>query len=162
MQKLSETNRNQTADALPRTADADITITSTPYIMYEQFTLDDNFRTYLKGVMLSEHVLRTGIKPTPYQKFFELDSGTESRVVNFQAANKQFSFLSISLVYEKSDQHRSIYDSYNIQLESTKIKWIKLKNVSNTYSLINSVKFDTSDAHDKYLLYTQFVAWYCK
>ena len=58
--------------------------------------------------MLSEHVLRTGIKPTPYQKSFELVSGTESRVVNFQAANKQFSFLAISLVYEKSDQHRSI------------------------------------------------------
>ena len=41
MQKLFETNRNQTADALPRTVNAD---TSAPYIMYEQFKLDNNFR----------------------------------------------------------------------------------------------------------------------
>ena len=67
MQKLFETNKNQTTDALPRTVDADIVFTSAPYTMYEQFKLVDNFRTYLEGVMLSEHVLRTGIKPTPYQ-----------------------------------------------------------------------------------------------
>ena len=159
MQKLFETNRNQTADALPRTVDADIFITSAPYIMYKQFKLDNHFRTYLEGVMLSEHVLRTGIKPTPYQKSFELVSGTESRVVNFQAVNKQFSFLAISLVYYKSDQHRSTYDSYNVVLASPKIKSTELENTSNTYSSFNSVKFDTSDVHDKYLLYTQFVAW---
>ena len=45
---------------------------------------------------------------------------------------------------------------------STKINKIKLENASNTYSSFNSVKFDTSDAHDKYLLYTQFAALYCK
>ena len=162
MQKLFGTNRNQTADFLHRTVDADVIITSAPSIMYEQFKLDDNFRTYLEGVMLSEHVLRTGIKPTPYQKSFELVTVTESRVVNFQAANKQFSFLSISFVYDKSDQHRSIYDRYNAELASTIMKSIKLENASNTYSSFKSVKFDTSDAHDKYLLYTQFIAWHCK
>ena len=161
MQKLFETNVNKTADTLPRTVDAYIVFTSAPYIIYEQFKLDHNYRAYLEGVTLSEHVLRTGIKLTPYQKSFELINGTEPIAVNFQAANKQFSFLTISLVYDKSDQHRSIYDSYNFELASTKIKSIKLENVSNTYSLFNSVKFDTSDAHNKYLLYTQFVAWYC-
>ena len=157
MQKSFETNKNQTADALPRTVAAYIAHTSAPYIMYEQFKLDDNFRTYLKGAMLSEDVLRTGIKPTPYQKSFEIVSSTESRVVNFQTANKQFSFLTISLVYDKSDQHKSIYDSNNVELANTKIKSIKLENASNTYSSFNSVKFDTSDAHDEYLLSTQ---WY--
>ena len=39
---------------------------------------------------------------------------------------------------------------------------IALENASNTYILFNSVKFDTGDAHDKYLLYTQFIVWYCK
>ena len=61
-----------------------------------------------------------------------------------------------------SDQHRSIYDSYNAELGSTKTKSKKLENVSNTYSSFNNVKFDASDSHDTYLLYTQFVAWYCK
>ena len=126
--------------------------------MYEQLKLDDNYRTYLEGVVLSERVLRTAIKPTPYQKSFELLVGTESRVVNFQAANKQFAFLTILLVHDRSDQHRSAYDSYNKELASTKIKSVLLENVSNTYSSFNTVKFDMSDAHDKYLLYMQFVA----
>ena len=43
MQKLFQTNRNQTADALPRTVDADIVINSVPYIMYKQFKLDDKY-----------------------------------------------------------------------------------------------------------------------
>ena len=113
MQKWFETNSDQAADDLPRIVYADIVFTSAPYIKYGQLKMDDSFRTYLEGVMLSEHMLRTGIKPTPHQKSFELISGTESRVVDFQAANKQFSFLVISLVYDKSDQHRSIYDSNN-------------------------------------------------
>ena len=34
--------------------------------------------------------------------------------------------------------------------------------MSNTYISLNSAKIDTSDAHDRYLLYTQFAACYCK
>lgn len=30
--------------------------------------------------MISEHVLKTEIKPTPYRKSFELVTGTQSRV----------------------------------------------------------------------------------
>ena len=53
--------------------------------MYEQFKLDDNFRTYLEGVLLSEHVLRAGIRAIPYQMSFELVAGTESQVIEFKA-----------------------------------------------------------------------------
>ena len=42
------------------------------------------------------------------------------------------------------------------------IKSIELENSLNTYSSFNSIKFDASDAHDKFLLSLQFVAWYCK
>ena len=130
--------------------------------MYEQLKLDDKYRTYLEGVMLSEFVLWTGIKPTPYQKPFELIAGTTSGVTNFHSTNKQFFSITISLVYDRSNQHRSVYDSYNTELASTKIKKVQLENASNTYSSYNTVKFDTSNAHDKYLLYMQFVAWYYK
>ena len=58
--------------------------------------------------MLSERVLRTRIKPTLYQKSFELVIGTESRVLNIQAANKQFSFFTISFVFDRSDQQVSM------------------------------------------------------
>ena len=134
MQRLFEANINQTADALPRTVDAEIILTSAPYIMYEQFELDDNFRTYLEGTLLSEHVLGTGIRGTAYQKSFGLVASTESQVVEFQDSNNKFSFLPISLVNDKSNQHRSIYDSYNGEVASTIIKLIQLENASNTYS----------------------------
>ena len=113
MQRLLEANNNQASDALPAAVDGSIIFTSAPSIMHEQFKLDDNFITHLEGTLISEHALRTGIKPTPYQNSFRLVTGTRSRVVNFTAANKQFSFLAISLVYDRSDQHGSIYDSYN-------------------------------------------------
>ena len=72
MQKLFETNTNQSTDPLPTGVDADVVFTGVPYIMYKQFQLDDNFKTYLEGTMQSKHVLRTRIKPTPYPKLFEL------------------------------------------------------------------------------------------
>ena len=143
MLRFSETNENQGTNALPTSVDASNIFTSAPYILFEQFKLDDNFRTYIEGTMISEDVLRTGIEPTPYQKPFKLVTGTQSRVANFQGANKQFSFLSISFVYDKSDQNRSIYDSYYAELASTKIKSIKLENASNTYRSFNSIKLDT-------------------
>ena len=111
MQRLFETNTNQATDVLPDSVDTSIVFTGAPYIMYKQLKLDDNFRRYLLGTLISEHVLRTGIKPIQYQKSFELVAGTESRVVNFQGTNKKFSFLLVLLVYDKSDEDRSIYDS---------------------------------------------------
>ena len=68
MKKPFETNVNQNENALPRTVDAaDIVFTGALYIMYKQFQLDDNFKTYLEGPMQSKHMLRMGIKPTFYQ-----------------------------------------------------------------------------------------------
>ena len=66
--KHSNANVNQNAGALPRTVDADIVFTGALYIMYEQFQLDDNFKTYLEGTLQSQYMLRMRIKPTPYQK----------------------------------------------------------------------------------------------
>lgn len=67
----------------------------------------------------------------------------------------------VSLVYDKNDQHNTIFDSYNIKLASTKIKSLKLKNALNSYSAFNEVKVNSEDSHDQFLLYSQFVAWNC-
>ena len=80
--------------------------------------------------MQSEYVLRTRIKPTPYQKSFKLVTGTESQAMGFTGGNEQFSVFTISLVYDNSNQHRRIYDSYNAELVSTKIKSITPENAS--------------------------------
>ena len=37
----------------------------------------------------------------------------QSYAMDFKGSNKQFSFMEISLVYDKSNEHTSAYDSYN-------------------------------------------------
>ena len=101
-QKLFETKANQANDVLPTTVDAKIILTATPYLLFEQFKLDDNYRAYLEVIMISNKVLRTGIRKTPYQKIYELVTGTQSRTITFKSSNKQFSFLEILLVFDSS------------------------------------------------------------
>ena len=89
--------------------------------------------TYLESAMISEEVV-TGIKLTLYQKSYELVIGTQSKTFTFTNVFKQFAFLEFSLLFDRSDQHLSIYDSYNAEVVATNIKSIKLQNASNTYS----------------------------
>ena len=159
MQRLFESKTNQAAAGLPDTVDAKIILKSTPYLLYYQFKLDTNFRNYLETALVSESKLRTGIQRTPYQKSYELIAGSQSRTINFNNAYKQFSFLEISLVYDRSDKHLSIYDSYNAEVASTQIKTVKLQ---NAYSEFNTVKFNLQDEEDRYMLYNAFVAFVTK
>ena len=39
---------------------------------------------------------------------------------------------------------------------------IKLENASDTYSKFNTIKFDLTDQHNRYVLYSAFTAWICK
>ena len=68
IQKLFKANINQATDALLDSFNASIVFAGAPYIMYKQFKLDNNFKTYLKRTLISEHVCKTEIKPKPYQK----------------------------------------------------------------------------------------------
>ena len=112
--------------------------------------------------MISNQVLRTGLKLSPYQKSYELVSGSQSKTITFTNAFKQFEFLEFSLVYDKSDQHLTTYDSYNAETAAVDIRYIRLQNASNTYSEFNSIKFDLTDEEDRFILYNAFVAWITK
>ena len=74
-QKLFETKANQANDALLTSVDAKIILIATPYPLLEQFKFDDNYRAYLEGTMISNKILRTGIKKTSYQKTYKLIAG---------------------------------------------------------------------------------------
>ena len=127
---------------------------SVPYIQHKQIRSNNNFRSYVESIIISDHVLRTGKKPALYQKSYQLNTGTQSYVLDFRRANKQLFFTGVPLVYEKSDQHKTIYDSCNIELASTKLQSLKSENASNTCSPFNKVKFDVSSKHDKlHILY---------
>ena len=112
--------------------------------------------------MVSEQVLRTGIKLTSYQKSYEIVAGSQSKTFTLTNVFKQFAFLEISLLFDRSDQHLSIYDSYNAEVAATNIKSRKLQNASNTYSWYNDIKFDLEDEEDRFTLYNSFVAFVTK
>ena len=156
--KLANKTNGQAADLPTTDPDANIYFNSTPYIQYEVFKLDDTFDAYLRKDLQSKRVLRAGIKPSPYQKSYEVNVGTQSVVVEFKGVNKQFSFLEISLVYDKSEQHNNVYDSYNAELAATHIATVQLENLNNKYGEINR-KYDLTEEHDKYLMYRNFVGW---
>ena len=163
--KLFETNgavpnlANGNAGAILTTQpDADIYFYNTPYLQYEQIKLNDMFNKYVTKALQSKRVLRTTIKPTPFQKTYEINVGTQSRIVEFKGASKQFSFIEISLVYDKSDQYNTIYDSYNAEVATARVASVQLENINNKYGELNK-KYDLTDEHDKYKLYKNFVGW---
>ena len=111
--RLFETNAK--AD-VPNEPDAEIIFYDTPYIFYPQITLDDNFLAYFNDILRSRGALRAGVISSPYQQSFETNTGTQSLKVNFRDLNKQTEWLELSLVFDKSDQHQTVYDSYDVEL----------------------------------------------
>ena len=67
LSRLFESNTNLAADAgWPDNPDAKIILDSAPYLLYHQFNLEDTYRSYLESAMVSNQVLRTGLKLFPY------------------------------------------------------------------------------------------------
>ena len=163
MSRLFESKTNLAAGAdYPDTVDAKIILDSAPCLLFHQFSLEDTYRAYFEGAMISNQVLRTSLKFSPYQKSYELVAGAQSKTFTFTNAFKQFALLEFSLVFDKSDQHLNIYDSCNAETAATSIKYIKLQNASNTYSEFNTIKFNLEDEEDCFILYNAFVAWVTK
>ena len=141
--------------------DAEIFFTRAPFIQYEQILLDKNFRQHLETIMVSKKIIRMGAQKTPIQKTYEIKQGSDSLNVEFLGANRQFDWLEISIVNDKSDKHSTIYDSYNRELAAQKIKSLQLSNFTEIYSLTNEKKYSIDNLPQKNLLYKQFVAWNC-
>ena len=88
--KAKLANRTGGAAALLPTTDPDAKVyfNSTPYIQYEIFKLNDTYDAYLRKALQSKRVLRTGIKPSPYQKTYEINTGTQTAVIEFKGVNE--------------------------------------------------------------------------
>ena len=63
-----------------------------------------------------------GVQKISLQKIYENSTGTNSINVEFYGSNRQFDKLELSLVYDKSDKHLTIYDSCNDELVKNKRK----------------------------------------
>ena len=76
-----------------------------------------------------------GARKTPKRKPYKKSISLDSLEVEFLGANRQFHWLEISIVHDKSDKHTTIYDSYNRELAVQIIKSLKLSNFTKVYSL---------------------------
>ena len=102
-----------------------------------------------------------GTQKAPLQKTCEISTGQDSIDIDLLGANRQLDWVEFSLVYDKSDKHTVIYDSYNHELAAKRIKSVRLSNFTEIYSLTNEKKYDVNDLTQRHLLYKQFVAWSC-
>ena len=64
------------------------------------------------------------------------------------------------MIYDKSYKHNAIYNSYNAKVVVITIKNLALENTSQSYSVVNELKFDVTDPTQKYLLDIQFAVWH--
>ena len=60
---------------------------------------------------------------------FELQTGSQEFTVDFKGCNRQFVWLEITLLYDKSNRHVTIYDSYNTEFAARMIRKIELSNL---------------------------------
>ena len=71
-------------------------------MQYEQILLDKNFRQHLETIMVSKTIIRMGAQKTPIQKTYEIKQGSDSLNVEFLGANRQFDWIEISIVNDKT------------------------------------------------------------
>ena len=55
-------------------------------------------------------------------KKHKLQTGSQEFTVEFKGCKRQLDLSEISLIYDKSDKHLSIYHSYNVQCVARSIK----------------------------------------
>ena len=79
----------------------------------------------------------------------------------FKGAQRKFDWLEISIVHDKSFQHTTIYESYDLELALKTIQTIKFENISTTYSLTGKLSFDMEKEDNKNILYKMLVAKAC-
>ena len=103
-----------------------------------------------------------GAQKTLIQKTYEINVRQDSLDIDFLSANRRFDWIELYLVYDKSNKHTTIYDSYKVQMASKKIKSVRLTNFTEIYSLTtNEKKYDIGNLTQKHLLFKQFVVWSC-
>ena len=148
MNKLFKSNKK--VSAIPDNLDAFINIFSRPYISYQETTLTQQVALYANGILRSRTALRQGVLPAPFLQEFEINTGTQDFTCDFQGAQRQINWLEISIVYDKSYHHNTIYDSYDVELAPKLIKSVKFENAGTTYSLTGKIEYDLEKEDDKY------------
>ena len=160
MNKLFESNAK--VASIPDNSDAFIKIFARPYIAYQETSLTQQAGLYQNSILRSRTALRQGVLPAPFQQEFEVVVGSQNFTCLFQGAQRQIDWMEISIVYDKSYHHETIYDSYDVELATKIIKSVKFENASTTYSLTGQIEYDLEKEDDKHTLYKMLPSYFCK
>ena len=87
MKKLFESKKQVTAIGA---SDAKIIFTKAPFLQFEQFLLDKNFRQYLETILVSKKCLRMGDQKARIQKSCKMSVGSDTINADFLGSNRQF------------------------------------------------------------------------
>ena len=149
LHKLFEDRKKRAA--VPTTdPDASIEFWDRPYIDYQEITLTSIWETYLKEIQQDKSALRMGVLPNPYQQTFEINTGSQTVSADFKGVSREFNWIEISLVYDKSYAHETVYDSYDLELAAHLIESIKFVNASKAYTLTGKLSYDINNKDGKY------------
>ena len=85
-EKTISIRKKGTATGAP---DAKILFTKIPFLQYEQFFLDKNFRLYLEPIIVSRNC-KKGCSKNTYPKTYEISVGSDTINVDFLSSNIQF------------------------------------------------------------------------
>lgn len=91
-----------------------------------------------------------------------MNVGSQSRKVNFYDFAARFEFIEVSLIYDRSDQHQTMYDNYDLELAAQNIQSLTPKNAANTYSITRTSELNIDNEDDEHLLYLMFATCSCK
>ena len=159
LNKLFEDNAK--VDNIPANPDASIEFHDRPYIEYQEILLTSLWETFLKTIQRPETAMRMGVLPNPFQQTYEIKTGAQTQTVDFTGVSCQFDWLEISLVYDNSYQHETVYDSYDLELAAHLIQSVKFQNASKAYTLTGKISYDIDNKDEKYRMYKIFVAYQC-
>ena len=84
-----------------------------------------------------------------------MNVGLQNQKVNFYGFAVQFQFIEVSLVYDRSDQHQTIYDRYDLELAARNIHSLTLENATSTYSITGVLEYNIDNEDDKHTLYSK-------
>ena len=140
VERLFESRNVLSSTATIPSPDVKIIFTKALFVQNEQLFFDKNFRQYLETIIVSKNILRMGAQKTPIQKTYKINVGQDSLSIDFIAPNRQFDWLELSLVYDKSNKHTTIYNSYNFEMVAKTIKSVKRSNFTEICCLTNEKK----------------------
>ena len=99
---------NEKVANIPTDPDAFINIYARPYISYQEINLTQSADLNFTGILRLETGLRQGVLPAPYQQEIEVNTRTQDFTCTFKRVQRQFHWLEISIVYDKSYQHTTV------------------------------------------------------